>query len=1430
MQFSFRVLFCLLILSGMVGIPVQGEDRHRPLFDGISLTGWKANPQEQHWWRAENGILSGGSLTETVPENTFLATTQSFQNFDLKLQIRIQGAGGFINSGIQIRSVRVPDSSEMSGYQVDAGDGWWGKLYDESRRNKVIGEAKNLAAVNSAIRVNDWNSYRIRAEGRRIQTWINEIPALDYLEEDHSIPFDGHIGIQVHGGGKALVQVKDIEILELAPTPGAPTWKLVKEGKAVSEIPVNRVRSPEQERSGFHVPEGFEVELVASESETTGKFISIAFDAVGRLWTMTALEYPIDGNENPKESEQAFAAGGRDQVLVIDQPFTSPPSPPRVFADGLVIPLGILPYQNGVYVQYGNDIRYYRDTNGDGRADEFEVVLTGFGTQDSHLFPHQFTRLPGGEIFIAQGLFNYSKVRRGNGQPFVTGEEVIPFDQCKTAVFSLTGDRFDVTSSGLNNIWGLSISRTGDVWMQEANDIGHPVTPYYVGSHYPTGGRQKLRPYQPTIPPTLTPPQMGGTGLSGLALADDRDGWPSPWGIKDKKENEPLHFYLANPITCRLQHVTATKDQNGDYHYEKQADFLTSDDPNFRPVALQFGPDGCLYFVDWYNKVISHNEVPRNHPERDKTHGRIWRIRHQSQSKEIPTQLSKLTKTQLLNYLGADNNRLADLAWQELVDRQAHAEVPALHQLILDSNVPVDRRLGALWAMEGLGSIPPSTLQSLAESEIAPLQRESIRIAARQYVNEQEFLLVAEPLLKSSVSDVRFALGNALRRLPEVGPRTIQVMLQLSDGPESLSRRAAYDRAQERCLVRWGLERHPEQVTAFLQSPQGNAIPVEVRLFAFVSLGGRSGAVGIARSLPELKRSLEDEEIRVLTAHLQQPEVNKVMQNALRDPLTSHSTLAALKRLRTEIQAPDLLEEIALAVQELWKQPVSDEDRLFLLETTAEFRVQSMDKPVADFAASGGVSRPVRIKALQALREIGTSQVDRMKSILAETSDDLSLQDEILTTLAESPVPEAFSILVEHLPAVPFHRRSLLIERLASNLSGAKKLIEAVRDGDLEETDFSVRTLETLKALLPDDPEVQRLWSQVSDQLQQVLSLPGGNQDYANEPITLNGLFTVESWLRLGPGITNRDGLLGKPGLFDWNFAYQTSRLFVQGRDVIVAKTKALPDVWTHYALTRDDRGILRLYLNGELNVVSDTPVPESFSDLRIGRTTPGDQGTHGEFVEYRVWNVTRSGDEIRATFDQRFSGKDQFPGLTRLFAANDWGVLNGAAKVASIVDGPKLLNSEQARLQEEKFAAFRRFAQNAGNGEQGRILFQEKCLVCHSQGGQGGGIGPALDGTGHRGIEAMLRNVLTPSAAMEGGYRNFRVLTRNGRVLNGLLLSQNDSGVVLRSLNTPDQHIRTAEIDRAEFTADSVMPEGLLESMTPQQVSDLFTYLMSLK
>jgi hypothetical protein len=208
---SFLTVFAFSL--GLLALSAAGPAKGVPLFDGKSFAGWDGDTNKT--WRIENGALVGGSLQTQVPQNEFLATTRSYTNFVLRLKFKLVGTEGFINAGVQFRSERLKDpANEMRGYQADIGEGWYGALYDESRRNKVL-LAPDPAQVKNALKLNQWNEYEIRCEGPRIRTWINGVPMIDYSEPDAAIPQHGRIGLQVHGGGKVVVAYQDLTVEEL---------------------------------------------------------------------------------------------------------------------------------------------------------------------------------------------------------------------------------------------------------------------------------------------------------------------------------------------------------------------------------------------------------------------------------------------------------------------------------------------------------------------------------------------------------------------------------------------------------------------------------------------------------------------------------------------------------------------------------------------------------------------------------------------------------------------------------------------------------------------------------------------------------------------------------------------------------------------------------------------------------------------------------------------------------------------------------------------------------------------------------------------------------------------------------------------------------------------------------------------------------------
>jgi len=204
-------LLILSLLLILIAAPSRAAERATLLFDGRTFIGWEGDTNKS--FRIQDGAIVGGSLDSKVPRNEFLCTTRNYTNFVLRLKFKLVGKGA--NAGVQFRTKRIPNHHEVSGYQADMGDpSWWGCLYDESRRNKILAQS-NADEVNKVLKREDWNDYEIRAEGKRIVLKLNGVQTIDYTEQDPKIEDYGVIAVQIHGGPPSEAWYKDISIVEL---------------------------------------------------------------------------------------------------------------------------------------------------------------------------------------------------------------------------------------------------------------------------------------------------------------------------------------------------------------------------------------------------------------------------------------------------------------------------------------------------------------------------------------------------------------------------------------------------------------------------------------------------------------------------------------------------------------------------------------------------------------------------------------------------------------------------------------------------------------------------------------------------------------------------------------------------------------------------------------------------------------------------------------------------------------------------------------------------------------------------------------------------------------------------------------------------------------------------------------------------------------
>src|SRR4051812_40827318 len=399
--------------------------------------------------------------------------------------------------------------------------------------------------------------------------------------------------------------------------------------------------SPQEQLTKFHVPPGFEVQLVAAEPEIQ-KPINLNFDAAGRLWVTGSELYPwpasTDATGHPipdfgrayDEMASAFNVKGqapapspdaRDTVRILSD--FGPDGRARkieIFADKLNIPGGVQPLPRAPGAKGDTAIVYsipyiwrLEDRDGDGRAEHREILYGPFGYVDTHGGSSSYIYWMDGWIYGSHGFRNHSAVRDKTGK-------VLTLDSGNTYRFKPDGSAFEYYTHGQTNPFGLAFDPLGNLY--SADSHSKPVYLLLRGGYYEGIGKQHDG---LGFAPRITDDDHGSSAIAGIAYyADDK--FP---------EEFRGNLFNGNPVTQKINRDKL------EWHGStpkaiRQPDFLTSDDPWFRPVQVKLGSDGALYIADFYNPIIGHYEFPLADPRRDHTHGRIWRIIYKGAKHELP--------------------------------------------------------------------------------------------------------------------------------------------------------------------------------------------------------------------------------------------------------------------------------------------------------------------------------------------------------------------------------------------------------------------------------------------------------------------------------------------------------------------------------------------------------------------------------------------------------------------------------------------------------------------------------------------------------------------------------------------------------------------------------------------------------------------------
>ena len=779
--------------------------------------------------------------------------------------------------------------------------------------------------------------------------------------------------------------------------------------------------TPAEEAQSFSLPEGFAIQLVAAEPDI-GKPISMSFDPSGQLWIAETRSYPLPPSEAP-----------RDSIRILSQFQTNgSPASNHLFADGLALPDAVTPYRQGALVFSAPNIVYLPDANSDGRADHQESVLGPFAVNDAHNMVNNFRRGFDGWIYAGQGVGNQSALRSRSGQPFAMSGGAFRFRP--------DGASIEKFSDGQANVFGLCFDPLGNLFTSDCHSM--PIYQNIYGGFYPVFGK----PHDGLgYAPQMLDHNHGSTAISGLISCEDPL-WPP-----DFQGN----FFLGNVVTSRINRDRIALHGSTKVAVE-MPDLLQSRDPWFRPVDVQFGPDGALYIADFYNRIIAHVEVPLDHPGRDRQSGRLWRIVKLGPDGQpllrsrspFPT----LSLTDKILQLGDPSlaHRLAVL--NALADQPDPALVDALLQARQNRPADLPLQAASLWLLERLGALSPPLLSAAAHHPDPLLRSHALRILVeRPQWQPHEIALVLEAL-RDPDGFVARAAADALARHPD--PAFLLPLL-------ALRHRAPADDTHLVYQVRKALRDQLLLPASFPFLDTQTLTPADAAAIADVALAlpSPSAATFLAQRLAALPAPLNPppDWLRHIARYLS-PENLDPLAATLAAPtaLDPAAQLAQFEAARQGLNqrglplSPAFLSWASQIAQRLLapSAPPHPTAQIAAATLTAQLQLPALEDPLASLLRDPSADPRARAAALRALLGLHPApHLALAASLLNDGQFPLDSRRDIASALASLTSPESRTVLTQCLRQAPDRLALHIATALAGSAPGADALVEAISLG-----------------------------------------------------------------------------------------------------------------------------------------------------------------------------------------------------------------------------------------------------------------------------------------------------------------------------------------------------------------------------------------------
>ncbi|WP_026810494.1 PVC-type heme-binding CxxCH protein [Arenibacter latericius] len=469
------------------------------------------------------------------------------------------------------------------------------------------------------------------------------------------------------------------------------------------------------------VPEGYKLELFASEEEfeDLANPVQMTFDNKGRLWVGVMPSYP---HYKPGDSKP------NDKLLILEDTNNDGKADKQtVFADGLHLTIGFAFAPEGVYASQGTNLVLLKDTNGDDKADVKEIILSGFDDHDTHHAISAFATDPSGAIYMGEGVFLHTNVETAYG----------PVRGTNGGFYRYSPQRNHLERTAqlsIPNPWGIAFDEWGQNFF--AHTSGPDMTwmmPGTIKSRYGVAS---------PLPKNLIEDAHRVRPTSGLEFISSRH-------FPDEVQGD---FLINNTIGFlgTKQHSLEDDPNSAGYLSKHTLDLVKATDPNFRPVDMEFAPDGSLYFLDWHNVLIGHMQHNARDPLRDHSHGRVYRITYPSRPLVKPAKIVDASIEELLDNLKLPEFRTRERTRLELRGRAADEVLSKLKEWTnnLDKNDPryEHHLLEGLWVSWGLNKIDEELLTQVLKSKDFRARAAAVRVArygGHQLANQGEILMNA---------------------------------------------------------------------------------------------------------------------------------------------------------------------------------------------------------------------------------------------------------------------------------------------------------------------------------------------------------------------------------------------------------------------------------------------------------------------------------------------------------------------------------------------------------------------------------------------------------------------------------------------------------------------------------------------------------------